>query len=235
MDDTTAMQCGRVDELSTTLSGQLKITGDAMRAPVERYYIDDDNNDDDDDDDEEEDLSEEDLLAQMGYAKSDPNEAEEEEDEEEDLSEDSILAQMGYLKNELPKHEPINIPIEELNLVSAFKGSREREEGRPVKGCRVSWAPDVYDPPCTSDDHYTESRTERHKSEHKAKGASGKNRQKSGGKGGGGETGGGGGGKGSRGGGGSSKGNEGGSKTGGGGKEKKKAEKKHKKRGHGEY
>lgn len=214
-------------DTTTKLLGQLKITSDARRAPVERYYIDD--NDHDDDDEEEEDFSEEDLLAQMGYAKSDPNAAEEDE-EDEDLSEDSILAQMGYLKNEPPKHEPINIPIEELNLVSAFKGSREKEEGRPAKGCRVSWAPDVYDPPCTSDDHFTESRTERHKSEHKAKGASGKNRQKSGGKGGGGEIGGGGGGKGSRGGG-SSKGNEGGSKAGGGSKEKKKAEKKHTKRG----
>ncbi|KAH6793017.1 hypothetical protein C2S52_003494 [Perilla frutescens var. hirtella] len=165
----------------------------------------------------------------MGYAESDPR-RDYEEEEDEDLSDDSILAQMGYLKNEPPKHEPINRPIAELNLVSALKGSREKES-RPGEEWRVSWAPDVYDPPCTSDDHFTQSSTERHRSELKAKGASGKNRQKTGGKGSGVMEGRVGGGKGSRGGG--SKGSEGGAKAAGGSKDKKKAEQKHKKHGGG--
>lgn len=211
----------RVEELSASLSGQLKIN-DVRTVPIERDCIVEDEEDEDEDDDY---FSEEALLAQMGYAKSDHGG--DYDEEEGDLSEESILAQ----KKEPPKPEPINTPIDELNLVSAFKGSREKE-GRAVEKCRVSWAPDVYDPPCTSDDHFTLSSTERHKSEHKVKGAPGKNRQKSGGKGTGvieGRVGGGG--KGSRAGG--SKGSEGGAKAAGGSMDKKKAEKKHKKHGGG--
>lgn len=145
------------------------------------YFVDEDY------DEEEDDLSEDELLAQMGYAKSEPeiniikDSNEEEEEGEDGLSEEAILAQMGYLKNEPPKHEPITTPMANLNLVSAFKGSREKE-GNPAKESRVSWAPDVYDPPPTSEDHFTTNKTERHKSEHKVKGVAGKNRQKTGGK-----------------------------------------------------
>ncbi|KAG6407270.1 hypothetical protein SASPL_130256 [Salvia splendens] len=104
-----------------------------------------------------------------------------EEEDEDDLSEEALLAQMG--------------------------GSREKE-GRPAEECRVSWGPDVYDPPCTSDDHFAASKNDRHRVEQKGKGTSGRNRQKG-------------------------SGSEGGSsrKAAGGSKSKKKAEKKHKKQG----
>ncbi|KAL2244769.1 uncharacterized protein LOC105179472 [Sesamum indicum] len=218
------------DKLSPGLSGKLKIsdgdgmndTNDLQKVLVGRYYIEEE-------EEEEDEFSEEALLVQMGYAKSESirdtlkgperqyyDEAEEEE--EEDLSEESLLAEMGYLKNEPPKHEPITAPMADLHLVSALKGSREKE-GKPAK-CRVSWAPDVYDPPSTSEEHIAMSKTERNKSEQKVKGAAGKNRQRAGGKGvAAGEVGG----KGSRGGG--SKGNVRGGKAAGKGKDKKQAKK----------
>ncbi|KAL0305618.1 UNVERIFIED_CONTAM: hypothetical protein Sradi_5979100 [Sesamum radiatum] len=216
------------DKLSSGLSGKLKISdGDGMndtndfhKVPVGRYYIEEE----EDEEEEEDDFSEEALLVQMGYAKAESTRdtlEEEEVEEEEDLSEESLLSQMGYLKNEPPKHEPITTPMADLHLVSALKGSREKE-GKPARECRVSWAPDVYDPPPTSEAHTATSKNERHKSEQKVKGAAGKNRQKAGGKGAGaGEVGG----KGSRGGG--SKGNVvgGGGKTAAKGKDKKKAKK----------
>lgn len=225
-----------IDKLSTGLSGKLQISdgegtgnaNDLQKVPVERYYIEEE----EEEDEEEDDFSEDELLVQMGYAKSESRRDtlkgpqrqhcdEEEEEEEEDLSEESLMAQMGYLKNEPPKHEPITIPIADLNLISAVKGSRQKE-GKPAKECRVSWASDVYDPPPTSAEHFALSKTERHKSEQKVKGAAGKNRQKAGGKGAAaGEVGG----KGSRGGG--SKGNVGGGgKAAGKDKDKKQVDKK---------
>ncbi|XP_057764206.1 uncharacterized protein LOC130985308 [Salvia miltiorrhiza] len=183
------------DDRVEGLVGQLRIN-DGNRADttdcVERYYI----NEEDEEEEDEDDLSEEALLAQMGYVKSDPSI---DNEEEVDLSEDSVL-----IKDEAHKHKPINIPTAELNLVSALRGSREKE-GRPAEECRVSWAPDVYDPPCTSDDHFAVSKNERHRSEQKGKG---RNRQKAGGS------------------------EGGGAKAAGGSKNKKKAEKKHKKHGH---
>lgn len=169
--------------------GKLRTVSDGNRTnpiddvkdfPSDGYYIEEEEEDEDEDD-----FSEEALLSQMGYTKSEPkrsNKEGEEEEEEEEMSVDSFLAQRGYLKNEPPKHEPITTPTAYLNLVSAFKGSREKD-GKPHKECRVSWSPEVYDPPCTSDDHFTPSKSERHRSEQKAKGIAGKNRQKSGGKG----------------------------------------------------
>ncbi|KAI3456141.1 hypothetical protein Pfo_012804 [Paulownia fortunei] len=217
-----------IDKLGTGLSGKLKINdgnrtnnrNDVQKIPVEGYYIEEE--------EEEEDFSEEELLAQMGYAKFEPKrdiikEPERQYCDEEELSEESILAQMGYLKNE-PKHERITTPKADLNLVSAFKGSRNKE-GKPAKECRVSWAPDVHDPSPTSAEHFAPSKTERHKSEQKVKGAAGKNRQKGGGKWAGASEDGGGGGKGSRGGG--SKGSVGGgSKAAGKDKDKKQVDKK---------
>ncbi|KAG8385431.1 hypothetical protein BUALT_Bualt03G0044600 [Buddleja alternifolia] len=232
-----------VDKLSTGLSDKLQINGgNGMNKTndIRGRYIEDEEEEEEGDEDED-DFSEEALLAQMGYVKSEPkrvitkesqrqyhDEEEEYEDEEdEDLSEESFLAQMGYLKDEPPKHEPITTPTAALNLVSAFKGSRSKE-GKPAKECRVSWAPDVYDPPPTSDDHFTLSKTERHKSEQKVKGLAGKNRQKCGGKGVGPSEIGVGGGKGNKGG--ASKasagGGGGGGKEAGKGKDKKKFDKK---------
>ncbi|KAL1555979.1 hypothetical protein AAHA92_11655 [Salvia divinorum] len=185
----------RVDELSTSMLGQLKINNG--KNSVDRYHIEEVEDEDEDEDDVN--LSEEALLAQMGYVKSDPGS----DNEEEDLLEDRIL-----VENEARKHEPINTPTAELNLVSALRGSREKE-GRPAEECRVSWGPDVYDPPCTSDDHFAASKNDRHRVEQKGKGTSGRNKQKG-------------------------AGSEGGSsrKAAGGSKSKKKAEKKHKKQGH---
>lgn len=195
-----------VDELSTSLSSQLKINGgnnaDSLsfeeKSPVDRYYAEEEEEEEDGDEDEDG-FSEEALLAQMGYAEPDPIR---EYEEEEDLSEP------------VKKHEPINIPREELNLVSALKGSREKE-GRGAEECRVSWAPDVYDPPCTADDHFAVNpKNEKYRVEHKVRAGSGKNKQKRG----------------------SLEGGSKGSKGGGGGsKDKKKAEKKHKKHGHNKY
>ncbi|KAK4440060.1 hypothetical protein Salat_0340900 [Sesamum alatum] len=186
-----------IDKLSPGLSGKLKIndgdgtneTNDLQKVPVDRYYIEED----EEEDEEEDDFSEEALLVQMGYAEPESRRDtlkgpqkqyydEAEEEEEEDLSEESLLAQMGYLKNEPPKHEPITTPMADLHLVSALKGSREKE-GKPAKECRVSWAPDVNDPPSTSDADFAMSQTGRHKGVQKVKGAAGKNRQKAGGKG----------------------------------------------------
>lgn len=176
------------DELSTRLSSQLKINGGNNA----------DFGEEEEEDEDEDGFSEEALLAQMGYAEPDPIGDYEEEEDEEDSSES------------VKKHEPINIPIAELNLVSALKGSRERE-GRRAEECRVSWAPDVYDPPCTADDHFAVSpKNERYKVEHKVRAGSGKNKQKRG----------------------SLEGGSKGSKGGGGSKDKKKAEKKHKRHGH---
>ncbi|XP_047947858.1 uncharacterized protein LOC125193944 [Salvia hispanica] len=187
----------RVDELRTSIPIQLTINNG--KNSVDSYHIEEE--DEEDDEEDEVDLSEEALLAQMGYVKSDPGS--DNEEEEEDILDDRIL-----VKNEARKHEPINTPTAELNLVSALRGSREKE-GRPVEECRVSWGPDVYDPPCTSDDHFAASKNDRHRVEQKGKGTSGRNRQKG-------------------------SGSEGGSsrKAAGGSKSKKKAEKKHKKQGY---
>lgn len=45
------------------------------------------------------------------------------------------------------------------NLVSALKGSREKE-GLPPRKLSVSWAPDVYDPPPTSLSHYPKKKVQ---------------------------------------------------------------------------
>lgn len=76
-------------------------------------------------------------------------------------------------------HEPPANPLPADNLKSAMKRGRKKEalEGKERK---VSWAPDVYEPPPPSEPHYALNRTERHKNEAKKPG---KNRQKWGGKG----------------------------------------------------
>ncbi|KAL8468260.1 hypothetical protein ACS0TY_031484 [Phlomoides rotata] len=196
------------DKLSTGVLSELKISGgnrtnhidDLRKFPMDGYNIEEEEEEDNEDDD----FSEEALLSQMGYTKSEPKRSDEEgeEEDEDDLSEEALLSQMGYTKSE-PKrsdeegeeeeediseesfpaqmgYEPVMAPT---NLVSAFKGSREKEGKAPHKECRVSWSPEVYDPPCTSDDHFKQSKNERHRSEQKAKGVARKNRQKSSGKG----------------------------------------------------
>lgn len=179
---------------------------DVQQVPDEGHYIGKYQHDEEEEDDAEDgdDFSEEELLAQMGYRKSEPeklikkehqkHDDDDDDDEEYDnILEELLLAQMGYLKKEQPKHEPDATPTAALNLVSALKGSREKE-GKQTRECRVSWAPDVYDPPPFTE-IFSATSTQRHKNEQKVKGLAGKNRQKMGSKGTGGlEDGGGGGG-----------------------------------------
>lgn len=54
----------------------------------------------------------------------------------------------------------LSLPTES-KLVSALKGSREKE-GVPPRKLSVSWAPDVYDPPPTSLSHYPKKKTQQH-------------------------------------------------------------------------
>lgn len=193
-----------INLLRNDLSGKVVIndgstmnsTNDKQKVPAEGHYIEKYQDDEEDEDNEEDgdDFSDEELLARMGYGKSEPNRVikkehrkqyyddDEDEDEEDDnLLEESLFSQMGYLKKEPPKHEPISTPTAALNLVSALKGSREKE-GKQAMECRVSWAPDVYDPP-SSTENFATTDPQRHKIEHKVKGLAGKNRQKMGGKG----------------------------------------------------
>lgn len=206
-----------INTLRNDLSGNVVINdgstmnsvNDVQKVPAEGHYIEKYQDDEEDEDNKEDgdDFSDEELLAQMGYGKSEAKRvikkehrkqySDDDEDEEDDnLLEESLLAQMGYLKKEPPKLEPISTPAAALNLVSALKGSREKE-GKQAKECRVSWAPDVYDPP-SSTENFATTDPQRHKSELKMKGLAGKNRQKMGGKGVGGPEDGGGGGKGSK-------------------------------------
>ncbi|XP_073059957.1 uncharacterized protein [Primulina eburnea] len=238
-----------ISMLTDDISGKVVINdgstmnylNDVKQVPDEGHYIGKCQHDEEEEDDEEDgdDFSEEKLLAQMGYSKSEPEKLIEKElqkqyydddgdnEEYENILEESLLAQMGYLKRESPKHEPDATPTAALKLVSALKGSREKE-GKQTGECRVSWAPDVYDPP-SSAEHFSTASNQGHKNEHKVKGLAGKNRQKMGGKGTVGVEVGGGGGSGSKG----SKG--GGSKgtVGGGGKaevkykDRKQVKKKH--------
>ncbi|XP_073150279.1 uncharacterized protein [Henckelia pumila] len=205
-----------INMLRNDISGKLVINDDSTmnymndvrKVPAAGHYIEKYQDDEEDEDDEEDgdDFSDEELLSQMGYGKSEPKrvikkevrkQCSDDDEEDENLLEESLLAQMGYLKKEPPKHEPISTPTAALNLISALKGSCEKE-GKQARECRVSWGPDVYDPPL-SNENFSTTNTQSHKSAHKVKGLAGKNRQKMGGKGvGGPEDGGGDGSKGSK-------------------------------------
>ncbi|GER24509.1 hypothetical protein STAS_00043 [Striga asiatica] len=171
-----------VDELSSNLSGKLKVnSGNQTSNTIDRFQLEDEY--ETDEEDEDEDFSEEELLAQMGYAKSTPkqesakgprkneifNEVDEENDEDDDdLSSGPFLAQMGNVKK-----EPVIRPEIHTNLIPALKGSRERLSG-PAGVRRVSWAPDVYDPPPT----YSEFLVPVSGPEVRVRGSGRKNRQK---------------------------------------------------------
>ncbi|PHT37928.1 hypothetical protein CQW23_21501 [Capsicum baccatum] len=74
---------------------------------------------------------------------------------------------------DLPHSRSITLPTT-LKLVSAIKGSREKQ-GKPPKKLSVTWAPDVYDPIPTAVSHVP-SKVHRHRSDHRK---NGKNKQKS--------------------------------------------------------
>ncbi|XP_015087871.1 uncharacterized protein LOC107031144 [Solanum pennellii] len=77
---------------------------------------------------------------------------------------------------DLPYSRSISSPTA-LKLVSAIKGSREKQ-GKPPKKLSVTWAPDVYDPIPTAASHVP-IKGQRHRSDHRK---NGKNKQKSNGK-----------------------------------------------------
>lgn len=138
---------------------QSTVTNDHNVGDQERIYV----NDDDEEDDE--DLTAE-VLAQSGYGKvllrKDSNAGDQEcicEDEKEAKSE------LAYRKDETSNYSRRSWPSDK-KLVSAFKGSREKE-GLLDREVRVTWAPDVYDPPVTSDDHFLQDKSEKHKGENK--------------------------------------------------------------------
>ncbi|XP_051125220.1 uncharacterized protein LOC127247435 [Andrographis paniculata] len=145
----------------TELPGQLQIDDEnrvsndntnVIQCPGEGQ----DDEDDDDLSEEEDYLSEEDLLEQMGYGQCKhqmPYPEEEEEDEgTSDFSHKSNL---------------VTTSMADLKLVSALKGSREKE-GKSKKKCRVSWSPEVYDPSPTAE-HYALNGPERPKSSQNVK------------------------------------------------------------------
>lgn len=112
---------------------------------------------------EDEDLTAE-ILAQGGYGKigsrKDSNVGDQEcicEDGKEAKSE------LAYAEDETSSR--MSWPSDK-KIVSAFKGSREKEGLLDRKVC-VTWAPDVYDPPITSDDHFPQNKSEKHKGENK--------------------------------------------------------------------
>ncbi|XP_055812386.1 uncharacterized protein LOC129882212 [Solanum dulcamara] len=95
------------------------------------------------------------------------------------------LAELVHVKKEqeanakstdLPYSRSISSPTT-LKLVSAIKGSREKQ-GKPPKKLSVTWAPDVYDPIPTAVSHVP-NKVQRHRSDHRK---NGKNKQKSNGK-----------------------------------------------------
>ncbi|CAA0817790.1 Unknown protein [Striga hermonthica] len=170
-----------VDELSSNLLGKLKVNSGNRTNYTNGPQLEDE--DETDEEVEDEDFTEEELLAQMGYSKSTPkqestngsrkneifNEIDEENDEDDDdLSSELFLAQMGNVRK-----EPIIRPEIHNNLIPALKGSRERLSG-PAGERRVSWAPDVYDPPPT----YSEFLVPVRGPEPRVRGPGGKNRQK---------------------------------------------------------
>ncbi|MCD7458325.1 hypothetical protein HAX54_037921 [Datura stramonium] len=77
---------------------------------------------------------------------------------------------------DLPYSRSTSLPTA-LKLVSAIKGSREKQ-GKPPKKLSVTWAPDVYDPIPTAVSHVP-NKVQRHRSDHRK---NGKNKQKSNGK-----------------------------------------------------
>ncbi|KZV52290.1 hypothetical protein F511_35026 [Dorcoceras hygrometricum] len=182
-------------EVVISENGTMFCMNDVQKVPDEGHYIEKYQDDEEDEDDEEsgDDFSEVELLPRMGYGKSEPkrvikiehqkqySDEDEDDQEDENILDESSLAQTDYLKKEPPKYEPNFTPTAALNLVSALKGSREKE-GKQARERGVSWAPDVYDP-SSSTEHFDTTNNQRHKSELKAKGLTGKSRQKLGGEG----------------------------------------------------
>uniref|UniRef100_A0A5B6Z530 Uncharacterized protein n=1 Tax=Davidia involucrata TaxID=16924 RepID=A0A5B6Z530_DAVIN len=93
----------------------------------------------------------------------------------------AVLKENGYEFAKPANLCPVSLPTP-LKLVSAIKGSREKQ-GMPPKKLTVTWAPDVYDPPPTALSHVATSKKQRHRSDSKKSDGkkNGKNKQKGGG------------------------------------------------------
>ncbi|XP_059667796.1 uncharacterized protein LOC132313141 [Cornus florida] len=89
----------------------------------------------------------------------------------------AVLKEDGNESAKLTYSQPIPSPTT-LKLVSAMKGSREKQ-GIPPKKLTVTWDPDVYDPPPTSVSHVPTNKKQRQRRGGKK---NGKNRQKGKGK-----------------------------------------------------
>ncbi|KAG8484002.1 hypothetical protein CXB51_023490 [Gossypium anomalum] len=85
------------------------------------------------------------------------------------FSEDSVQSPLTYSRS-------ISLPTP-LKLVSALKGSREKQ-GLPPKKLTVKWAPDVYDPPPTSLLHTVRSKKQQKSKKKNDKKKNGKKGQK---------------------------------------------------------
>lgn len=97
--------------------------------------------------------------------------------EQEDNMKAEVMTHGGHAKSpDLPYSRSISLPAP-LKLVSAIKGSREKQGSLPRK-LTVTWAPDVYDPIPTSVSHVP-NKGQSHKS---GKKKNGKNKQKNNGK-----------------------------------------------------
>ncbi|KAM3340259.1 putative protein isoform X1 [Capsicum galapagoense] len=96
--------------------------------------------------------------------------------QEDDMNAEVITHGADAKSPDLPYSRSISLPTP-LKLVSAIKGSREKQGSLPRK-LTVTWAPDVYDPIPTSVSHFP-SKGQSHKS---GKKKNGKNKQKNNGK-----------------------------------------------------
>ncbi|XP_057480313.1 uncharacterized protein LOC130767462 [Actinidia eriantha] len=95
---------------------------------------------------------------------------------------EQILNTVSYGQSSLEPGNPTGTSIKplpvSLKLISAMKGSREKQ-GFLVEKLSVKWAPDVFDPPATSQSHTVKSysqyssKTSKKSHRHKHKGAKG--------------------------------------------------------------
>ncbi|KAK7267532.1 hypothetical protein RIF29_20208 [Crotalaria pallida] len=93
------------------------------------------------------------------------------EDDDDATSTESLAEQSSHQSNSCS----LSLPAPST-LVSAMKGSREKQGGSPMK-LTVKWAPDVYDPIPTLSSHTVKSKKQ-HKSRHKSEKRSGRKGQR---------------------------------------------------------
>ncbi|KAF9588836.1 hypothetical protein IFM89_016448 [Coptis chinensis] len=104
-------------------------------------------------------------------------------DEKDEVPDISLHMKSHTESENLSAECPISLPTF-TKPVSAMKGSREKV-GIPLKKLSVTWAPDVYDPPCNSISHMVKSHSSQRsrnkkdsKHRHKGKSSQGSNSSK---------------------------------------------------------